>query len=164
MPDVISVIPNRKFTAHTARSWDFLRLDDNSQSSTLLQKGNYGEDVIIGASNCSNKIIGARWYDSDLSASDLKGEYRSPRDYAGHGTHTASTAAGKGFFLNFKMHHCQRRASTVWPLDLSGEERLVPGLLYTRRAGAKMSGAAVERLVPDLLFMDYGYLKLNIDE
>ncbi|XP_078166962.1 subtilisin-like protease SBT3.7 [Carex rostrata] len=130
MPDVISVTPNRKFAAHTSRSWGFLGLDTNSQSNTLLQKGNYGKDIIIGiidsgiwpesksfdatgfgpapkrwkgicqtgdlfgASNCSNKIIGARWYDRDLSSSDLKGEYRSPRDYAGHGTHTASTAAG----------------------------------------------------------------------
>ena len=48
MPDVISVTPNRKFTAHTTRSWDFLGLDTNSQSNTLLQKGNYGEDIIIG--------------------------------------------------------------------------------------------------------------------
>ena len=48
MQDVISVTPNRKFAAHTARSWDFLGLDTNSQSNTLLQKGNYGEDIIIG--------------------------------------------------------------------------------------------------------------------
>lgn len=49
MPDVISVTPNRKFTAHTTRSWDFLGLNYYSKDdNTLLQKGNYGEDVIIG--------------------------------------------------------------------------------------------------------------------
>lgn len=52
----------------------------------------------FGASNCSNKIIGARWYASDVPSSYLEGEYLSPRDYNGHGTHTASTAAGKSFF------------------------------------------------------------------
>jgi subtilisin family serine protease len=42
---------------------------------------------------CNNKIIGARYYDaSGLGTWDQ--EYRSPRDYDGHGSHTASTAAG----------------------------------------------------------------------
>jgi subtilisin family serine protease len=42
---------------------------------------------------CNNKVIGARWYDaSGLGGFDQ--EYRSPRDYDGHGSHTASTAAG----------------------------------------------------------------------
>ena len=42
---------------------------------------------------CNNKVIGARWY----NASGLGGwaeEFASPRDYDGHGTHTATTAAG----------------------------------------------------------------------
>ncbi|KAJ3706200.1 hypothetical protein LUZ61_009905 [Rhynchospora tenuis] len=130
MPDVISVTPNHKSEVHTTHSWDFLGLDYNSQSNTLLQKGNYGEDIIIGvidsgiwpesksfddtgygppparwkgicqtgdffdASNCSNKIIGARWYASEYSSEQLEGEYVSPRDKMGHGTHCASTAAG----------------------------------------------------------------------
>jgi hypothetical protein len=35
---------------HTTRSWDFLGLDYNQppQHPGLLQKANYGEDVIIG--------------------------------------------------------------------------------------------------------------------
>src|SRR6266540_732188 len=42
---------------------------------------------------CNNKVIGARYYDAaGLGGSD--GEYASPRDYDGHGSHTASTAAG----------------------------------------------------------------------
>jgi hypothetical protein len=48
MPDVISVAPNRKFRTHTTRSWDFLGLNYYSKDNTLLQQGNYGEDIIIG--------------------------------------------------------------------------------------------------------------------
>ncbi|KAM2294770.1 hypothetical protein ACFX1S_034646 [Malus domestica] len=51
-------------------------------------------------SHCNRKIIGARWYSKgyeaefgNLSTSD-EFEYLSPRDAAGHGTHTSSTAAG----------------------------------------------------------------------
>ncbi|WP_307813906.1 S8 family peptidase [Micromonospora luteifusca] len=41
---------------------------------------------------CNNKVIGARWYGS--LADVFPDEYSSPRDRNGHGTHTASTAAG----------------------------------------------------------------------
>ncbi|WP_100448921.1 S8 family peptidase [Glycomyces xiaoerkulensis] len=40
---------------------------------------------------CNNKLIGARWFDIRGAAAD---QYASPRDGNGHGTHTASTAAG----------------------------------------------------------------------
>ncbi|WP_336212077.1 S8 family serine peptidase [Nonomuraea sp. LPB2021202275-12-8] len=41
---------------------------------------------------CTNKLIGARWYNFGKPTPDA--EYRSPRDYHGHGSHVASTAAG----------------------------------------------------------------------
>ncbi|KAJ1285786.1 hypothetical protein BS78_03G303800 [Paspalum vaginatum] len=44
--------------------------------------------------NCSRKIIGARFYHAGLTKEELKADYLSPRDARGHGTHTASTAAG----------------------------------------------------------------------
>ncbi|KAL6616207.1 hypothetical protein ACP70R_038477 [Stipagrostis hirtigluma subsp. patula] len=44
--------------------------------------------------NCSRKIVGARFYTAGVDEEILKAEYLSPRDYDGHGTHTASTAAG----------------------------------------------------------------------
>ena len=44
--------------------------------------------------HCNRKIIGARWYAGGVDDSDISVDYRSPRDFQGHGTHTASTAAG----------------------------------------------------------------------
>lgn len=45
---------------------------------------------------CSQKLIGARWFlgDSEKVGSDDNPEFLSPRDADGHGSHTASTAAG----------------------------------------------------------------------
>jgi hypothetical protein len=42
---------------------------------------------------CNNKVIGARWYDS-IGGRSRPGEFASPRDRNGHGSHTSSTAAG----------------------------------------------------------------------
>jgi subtilisin family serine protease len=47
--------------------------------------------------DCNNKLIGARWYVDGFiagSGSVVEGEFLSPRDSSGHGSHTASTAAG----------------------------------------------------------------------
>ena len=47
--------------------------------------------------DCNNKLIGARWFVDGFLAgrgSVVDGEFLSPRDSSGHGSHTASTAAG----------------------------------------------------------------------
>ena len=46
--------------------------------------------------NCNNKVIGARYFiDGALATGSIdSGEIQSPRDVDGHGTHTATTAAG----------------------------------------------------------------------
>ncbi|KAL2516992.1 subtilase family protein [Abeliophyllum distichum] len=117
MQGVVSVIPNRQYKLHTTRSWNFLNLTVNKvgapQESNviigLLDTGIWPEHPSFndtgygpppakwkgtcGANfTCTNKIIGARYYNSD-------GEYYetdipSPRDSEGHGTHTSSTAGG----------------------------------------------------------------------
>ena len=53
-----------------------------------------GED--FAETDCNNKLIGARFYIDGAEASGPvdEGEIRSPRDVDGHGTHTATTAAG----------------------------------------------------------------------
>lgn len=52
----------------------------------------------FSASDCSSKVIGARYFVDGFGTSGLgtptTGEYISPRDGDGHGSHTASTAAG----------------------------------------------------------------------
>ncbi|KAG0461754.1 hypothetical protein HPP92_020230 [Vanilla planifolia] len=57
-------------------------------------KGTCQTGQAFGPSNCTRKIIGARWYVNGVDKADLVGEYLSARDFNGHGTHTASTAAG----------------------------------------------------------------------
>ncbi|CAN1150611.1 Subtilisin-like protease SBT4.4 [Linum perenne] len=112
--DIVSVFPSTNFKLQTTRSWDFLGLRQPTHTPTLKP----GRDVVVGVLDtgiwpdlpsfddrsfgpppakwkgvckgghnftCNNKIIGARYYiDADGSA----------RDTDGHGTHTASTAAG----------------------------------------------------------------------
>lgn len=56
----------------------------------LCQTGETGDPTKDVA--CNNKVIGARWYKNNVSA--VPEEFDSPRDYHGHGSHTASTAAG----------------------------------------------------------------------
>ena len=50
----------------------------------------------FSADDCNNKLIGARWFSRgrNLAGGIHEGEYASPRDHDGHGTHTASTAGG----------------------------------------------------------------------
>ncbi|CAL4947023.1 unnamed protein product [Urochloa decumbens] len=129
LPEIISVTPSQNHELLTTRSWDFLGLN-YQEPSELLQRSNYGEDIIIGiidtgiwpesrsfsdhgygvipprwkgvcqlgqawgGTNCSRKIIGARYYAAGLDKASLQLNYMSARDMNGHGTHTASTAAG----------------------------------------------------------------------
>ena len=53
----------------------------------------------FNASNCNQKLISARYYNSGFGgnagiAEKFPFEFNSPRDWDGHGTHTASTAGG----------------------------------------------------------------------
>lgn len=111
----ISARHQKQLSLHTTHSPNFLGLNRNMG---LWEGSNYGKGVIIGVmdtgvlpehpsfsdegmlpppakwkgkcqfnhTTCNNKIIGARYFSS---------EDQSPLDDDGHGTHTASTAAGK---------------------------------------------------------------------
>ncbi|WCJ26143.1 Subtilisin-like protease [Euphorbia peplus] len=120
MEGVVSVIPNHIFKIHTTRSWDFMGFSKGKLSGALqgdvviglLDTGVWPESesfsddgmgsapfkwkgICQGEGNftCNNKIIGARYYNS-LDLYDVT-DFKSPRDSEGHGTHTASTAAGR---------------------------------------------------------------------
>ncbi|XP_061340609.1 subtilisin-like protease SBT3.9 [Gastrolobium bilobum] len=75
-------------------------------------------------SHCNRKIIGARWYIKGyeaefgkLNSSDGV-EYLSPRDASGHGTHTASTAAGalveNASFMGLAKGSARGGAPSAW--------------------------------------------------
>ncbi|XWS71635.1 hypothetical protein CRYUN_Cryun03dG0155000 [Craigia yunnanensis] len=117
MKEVVSIFPNRILHLHTTRSWDFMGFNNSVRHNPIIER-----NVIIGVIDtgiwpespsfsdegfgpapkkwkgacwggknvtCNNKIIGARFYQS--SQLILEG---SARDETGHGSHTASTAAG----------------------------------------------------------------------
>ncbi|KAK4389376.1 Subtilisin-like protease SBT1.2 [Sesamum angolense] len=122
----ISARPERMYHPLTTHSPDFLGLH---QEMGFWKKSNFGKGVIVGvldtgifpshpsfsgedmppppakwkgkckfkATECNNKLIGARSFNLAANASSL--EVETPLDDDGHGTHTASTAAG-GFVHN----------------------------------------------------------------
>ncbi|WRX19390.1 Peptidase S8/S53 domain - like 10 [Theobroma cacao] len=118
MDGVVRVIPNHILQLHTTRSWDFLGFSQSSLGARiegdvvigLLDTGIWPEHesftnqelgappskwkgICQGANfTCNNKIVGARYYNSEEWYSDT--DFKSPRDSEGHGTHTSSTAAG----------------------------------------------------------------------
>ncbi|GMJ00869.1 hypothetical protein like AT5G59100 [Hibiscus trionum] len=108
---VVSVFPNQVYHLQTTRSWDFMGFNQTAKRNATAES-----NVIIGVIDsgiwpesdsfsdegfgpppkkwkgscnggqnftCNNKLIGARVYTTD-----------SARDTVGHGSHTASTAAG----------------------------------------------------------------------
>ncbi|XP_052198761.1 CO(2)-response secreted protease-like isoform X1 [Diospyros lotus] len=119
--EVVSVFRDPTLKLHTTHSWDFLEAESRIRSS--LRDQHLSSDVIIGVidtgiwpespsfkddgvgeipsrwkgvcmegpdfkkSRCNRKIIGARYYNPSPG-------FGSPRDAVGHGTHTASIAAG----------------------------------------------------------------------
>ncbi|XVE52594.1 hypothetical protein DITRI_Ditri02bG0134500 [Diplodiscus trichospermus] len=119
MEGVVFIFPSEKKKLHTTRSWDFIGFSQHSRRATLesdiivgmLDTGIWPEsesfcDKKFGSppkkwkgtcqksSNftCNNKIIGARYYRADGNYGS--GDFQSPRDSEGHGSHTASIAAG----------------------------------------------------------------------
>ncbi|KAI3721250.1 hypothetical protein L2E82_32256 [Cichorium intybus] len=119
MEGVVSVFPSQNKKLHTTRSWDFMGFPQDVKRAPLesdvivgmLDTGAWPEsdsfkDDGFGAPpakwkgscasknfTCNNKLIGAKYYFTDGSAA--KDEELSARDTEGHGTHTASTVAGR---------------------------------------------------------------------
>ncbi|MQL89324.1 hypothetical protein Taro_021891 [Colocasia esculenta] len=117
---VVSIFPSENYKLHTTKSWDFINLPLSAARVPTVES-----DVIVGmldtgispesksfddtgygpppskwkgtcqtSSNfkCNNKIVGSRVYHTVPTQS---GDVESPMDTLGHGTHTASTVAGR---------------------------------------------------------------------
>ena len=71
------------------------------------------------ATSCNRKIIGARHFSSGYEATNGKMnetlEHRSPRDSDGHGTHTASIAAGRYVFPASTLGYAKGMAAGMAP-------------------------------------------------
>ncbi|GLJ18269.1 hypothetical protein SUGI_1422340 [Cryptomeria japonica] len=121
---IVSVFESKKAKPLTSRSWDFVGLPLSQQTNDLeyqsdvivgvLDTGVWPEsesfdDKGLGPipskwkgvcqttpdfKSCNKKIIGASFYNKGSGSEPEAGEFISPRDSDGHGTHTASTAAG----------------------------------------------------------------------
>ncbi|KAJ0097604.1 hypothetical protein Patl1_28569 [Pistacia atlantica] len=122
-PGILSVLPELKYELHTTRTPQFLGLDKSADTFLesasgsdviigVLDTGVWPEsksfvDTGLGPlpsnwkgaceagtnfslSICNRKLIGARYFSKGYESKESK----SPRDDDGHGTHTASTAAG----------------------------------------------------------------------
>ncbi|KAL4610693.1 hypothetical protein ACB092_08G068800 [Castanea dentata] len=113
--EVVSVFPSKTYQLHTTRSWDFIGLSGTVERNAAAESNvtvgfidtgiwpeseSFNDDGFgpppkkwkgecKGGKNftCNNKIIGARYYSSS-------NESKTARDDIGHGSHTASTAAG----------------------------------------------------------------------
>ncbi|MBA0691208.1 hypothetical protein Goari_008849 [Gossypium aridum] len=73
----------------------------------------------FGSNSCNKKLIGARYFCSGYEASNGKmnetSEFRSPRDSDGHGTHTASIAAGRYVFPASTLGYAKGVAAGMAP-------------------------------------------------
>ncbi|KAJ7963347.1 Subtilisin-like protease [Quillaja saponaria] len=73
----------------------------------------------FSASLCNRKLIGARYFYNGYEAANGKmnetAEYRSPRDSDGHGSHTASIAAGRYVFPASALGYAKGMASGMAP-------------------------------------------------
>ncbi|KAI9167828.1 Subtilisin-like protease [Paramyrothecium foliicola] len=91
---------------------------------------------------CNRKLIGARWFikgylsESNSTTFNFTGDYMSPRDGDGHGTHTSSTAAGSavanaslfgqalGTAYGMAKHARLAHYKVCWPGGCSGADSL----------------------------------------
>jgi len=97
---IIGVIDTGVWPEHPSFS-DRLGIGPNGQAGKLAYQqipGWHGKCVPgegFNASNCNQKLIGAQYFYEGFGLDQIaERDFLSPRDYNGHGSHTASTAGG----------------------------------------------------------------------
>jgi subtilisin family serine protease len=89
------VYPEHPSFADTPEGPDGKRYDGPAYDGPRDWKGICQIGASFPATACNHKLIGARYFVEGFGAQNVKaGEFLSPRDANGHGSHVASTAAG----------------------------------------------------------------------
>ncbi|CAI0419294.1 unnamed protein product [Linum tenue] len=140
-PHVLSLLPDRLRRLHTTRSPHFLGLGTSTDSAGLLKDSDFGSDLVVAvldtgispdrqsfhdrdlppvptkwkgscvntpdfpSSSCNRKLVGAKFFCA----------VRSPRDSDGHGTHTASIAAGRYVYPASTLGYARGLAAGMAP-------------------------------------------------
>jgi subtilisin family serine protease len=83
-------------TGITPESASFAPLSEPRPDADVIAAKWFGTCDTSGENpvECNNKLIGARYYNTDPATPIADRDFLSARDYNGHGTHTSSTAAG----------------------------------------------------------------------
>ncbi|KAL6195510.1 hypothetical protein ACLB2K_031129 [Fragaria x ananassa] len=174
MKEVAPVFPSRTLQLQTTRSWDFMGFSEKIGRNSTVES-----DIIVGVIDsgiwpesdsfkdkpppkkwkgaceggknftCHNKLIGARYYSSTESA----------RDDTGHGTHTASTAAGNAIrdvsfygLAQASVAFSMIQEFDVDPLAIGTFHAMGKGILTSHAAGNNgPSGATVSSVAPWVL-------------
>lgn len=89
---------------------------------------------------CNNKVIGARWFNAAGLSQANPGEFDSPRDFFGHGSHTASTAAGNNGVAATINGTAAGRVSGMAP----AARLAIYKVLYANAAGTQSVGSTVD--------------------
>ena len=91
--------------------------------------------------DCNNKLIGARWFAAGfLAASEIAdGEFLSPRDSDGHGTHVATIAAGN----EFVRAYLEGQAIPSWVTGMAPRAQLAVYKACYRAPGELQAGCAM---------------------
>ena len=89
------IYPEHPSFADTPVGPEGKRYDGPAYPEPINWKGSCQAGTNFPVTACNNKLIGARYFVEGFGAQNLKaGEFLSPRDANGHGSHVAATAAG----------------------------------------------------------------------
>ncbi|XP_038981939.1 subtilisin-like protease SBT3.5 [Phoenix dactylifera] len=122
-------------------------------------KGKCEVGEAFDSNNCGRKIIGARYYTAGIDKKNLKSEYLSPRDFIGHGTHTASIAAGS-VVENVSFHGLA--AGVARGGAPKARLAIYKALWKTDQGGGAGSSATVLKAIDDAIHDGVDILSLSI--